>query len=119
MPCVFPVLSLKALHLVQLSGESRGSARTEGFAYTAGVVLSLLALAALLIVLPASGSGKASGPCNRSPANGPSKSVSATPPGGSAAAREDFSSPSGFPMIPPSPTPTAIPTPSCSPMGTS
>jgi len=55
MPCVFPVLSLKALHLVQLSGESRGSARTEGFAYTAGVVLSLLALAALLIVLRASG----------------------------------------------------------------
>ena len=55
MPCVFPVLSLKALHLVQLSGESRSSARTEGFAYTAGVVLSLLVLAALLIVLRASG----------------------------------------------------------------
>ncbi|NDC00300.1 MAG: hypothetical protein EBZ83_02615 [Verrucomicrobia bacterium] len=30
MPCVFPVLSLKALHLVQLSGESRSSARSEG-----------------------------------------------------------------------------------------
>ena len=55
MPCVFPVLSLKALHLVQLSGESRGSARTEGLAYTAGVTLSLLALAALLIFLRASG----------------------------------------------------------------
>jgi len=55
MPCVFPVLSLKALHLVQISGESRGSARTEGLAYTAGVFLSLLALAALLLVLRASG----------------------------------------------------------------
>jgi thiol:disulfide interchange protein DsbD len=55
MPCVFPVLSLKALHLVQLSGESRSSARTEGLAYTAGVILSLLALAALLIFLRASG----------------------------------------------------------------
>ena len=55
MPCVFPVLSLKALHLVQISGESRGSARTEGLAYTAGVILSLLALAALLIFLRASG----------------------------------------------------------------
>jgi len=55
MPCVFPVLSLKALHLVQLSGESRGAARSEGFAYTAGVLLSLLALAALLVVLRASG----------------------------------------------------------------
>ena len=55
MPCVFPVLSLKALHLVQISGESRGSARSEGLAYTAGVFLSLLALAALLLVLRASG----------------------------------------------------------------
>ena len=55
MPCVFPVLSLKALHLVQISGESRGSARSEGLAYTAGVLLSLLALAALLLVLRASG----------------------------------------------------------------
>jgi len=55
MPCVFPVLSLKALHLVQLSGENRGSARAEGIAYTAGVLLSLLALATLLLVLRASG----------------------------------------------------------------
>jgi thiol:disulfide interchange protein DsbD len=55
MPCVLPVLSLKALHLVQLSAESRASARTEGFAYTAGVLLSLLALAGCLIVLRASG----------------------------------------------------------------
>jgi len=55
MPCVFPVLSLKALHLVQISGESRGSARSEGLAYTAGVFLSLLALAAVLLVLRASG----------------------------------------------------------------
>ncbi|MEY5062631.1 MAG: hypothetical protein RLZZ112_595, partial [Verrucomicrobiota bacterium] len=55
MPCVLPVLSLKALHLVQLSSESRASARSEGFAYTAGVLLSLLALATLLLVLRASG----------------------------------------------------------------
>jgi len=55
MPCVFPVLSLKALHLLQLSGESRASARTEGLAYSAGVLLSLLALATLLLVLRASG----------------------------------------------------------------
>ena len=55
MPCVFPVLSLKALHLVQLSGESRSSARSEGLAYTAGVLLSLLTLTALLLVLRASG----------------------------------------------------------------
>jgi len=55
MPCVFPVLSLKALHLVQLSGENRSSARAEGIAYTTGVLLSLLALATLLLVLRASG----------------------------------------------------------------
>jgi len=55
MPCVLPVLSLKALHLVQLSGEKRNSARAEGIAYTAGVLLSLLALATLLLVLRASG----------------------------------------------------------------
>ncbi len=55
MPCVLPVLSLKALHLVQLSGESRASARSEGFAYTAGVLISLLVLAGFLIFLRASG----------------------------------------------------------------
>ncbi len=55
MPCVFPILSLKALHLVQISNESSTAARREGFAYTLGVFLSLLSLAGLLIILRASG----------------------------------------------------------------
>ena len=55
MPCVFPILSLKALHLVQIAGESRRAARQEGLAYTAGVFLSLLFLAGLLLFLRASG----------------------------------------------------------------
>jgi thiol:disulfide interchange protein DsbD len=55
MPCVFPILSLKALHLVQISSESRASARREGIAFSFGVLLSLLALAGLLIILRASG----------------------------------------------------------------
>jgi len=55
MPCVFPILSLKALHLVQISAESRSAARREGFAFTLGVLLSLLSLATLLIVLRSSG----------------------------------------------------------------
>lgn len=55
MPCVFPILSLKALHLVQISGESRSAARREGIAFGAGVLLSLLALAGLLLLLRASG----------------------------------------------------------------
>lgn len=55
MPCVFPILSLKALHLVQISSESRSAARREGIAFSLGVLLSLLALAGLLIILRASG----------------------------------------------------------------
>ena len=55
MPCVFPILSLKALHLVQISSESRAAARREGMAFSFGVLLSLLALAGLLIILRASG----------------------------------------------------------------
>jgi len=55
MPCVFPILSLKALHLVQISGESRQAARREGIAFGSGVLLSLLFLAGLLLLLRASG----------------------------------------------------------------
>src|SRR5690606_35921251 len=43
MPCVFPILSLKALSLAR-AGESEAQARREGLAYTAGVVLAVLAL---------------------------------------------------------------------------
>ena len=55
MPCVFPILSLKALHLVQIASESRAAARREGIAFSFGVLFSLLALAGLLIILRASG----------------------------------------------------------------
>ncbi|MFB0610846.1 protein-disulfide reductase DsbD family protein [Aurantiacibacter poecillastricola] len=54
MPCVFPILSLKALTLARAGGEER-QARIEGLAYTAGVVLACLALGALLLVLRAGG----------------------------------------------------------------
>ena len=37
MPCVFPILSLKALSLAR-AGESQAEARTEGLAYTAGIL---------------------------------------------------------------------------------
>jgi thiol:disulfide interchange protein DsbD len=50
MPCVFPVLSIKALALV-----SKGDHKAEGLAYTAGVLLSFAALAAVLIALRAGG----------------------------------------------------------------
>ena len=54
MPCVFPILSLKAMSLVR-AGESETSARREGLAYTGGVVLACLALGALLLALRAAG----------------------------------------------------------------
>jgi DsbC/DsbD-like thiol-disulfide interchange protein/cytochrome c biogenesis protein CcdA len=54
MPCVFPILSLKALSLAR-AGESEAKARSEGLAYTAGVVLACVALGALLLALRAAG----------------------------------------------------------------
>ena len=54
MPCVFPILSLKALSLAR-AGESEAEARVEGLAYTAGVVLACAALGALLLALRAGG----------------------------------------------------------------
>jgi DsbC/DsbD-like thiol-disulfide interchange protein/cytochrome c biogenesis protein CcdA len=54
MPCVFPILSLKALSLAR-AGESEAKARAEGLAYTAGVVLACVGLGALLLALRAAG----------------------------------------------------------------
>jgi DsbC/DsbD-like thiol-disulfide interchange protein/cytochrome c biogenesis protein CcdA len=54
MPCVFPILSLKALSLAR-AGESEADAHREGLAYTAGVVLACAALGALLLALRAGG----------------------------------------------------------------
>lgn len=54
MPCVFPILSLKALSLAR-AGESEAKARSEGLAYTAGVVLACVALGGLLLALRAAG----------------------------------------------------------------
>jgi len=54
MPCVFPILSLKALSLAR-AGESEARARAEGLAYTAGVVLACVMLGGLLLALRAAG----------------------------------------------------------------
>jgi thiol:disulfide interchange protein len=54
MPCVFPILSLKALSLAR-AGESEAQARGEGIAYTAGVVTACAALGALLLALRGAG----------------------------------------------------------------
>jgi thiol:disulfide interchange protein/DsbC/DsbD-like thiol-disulfide interchange protein len=55
MPCVFPVLSLKALAVVKASGLSLREKRMEGLLYTAGVVVSFLALAGALLAFRAGG----------------------------------------------------------------
>ncbi len=54
MPCVFPILSLKVLGFAG-HAHSRRALVGGGLAYTAGVVLSFVALAALLIALRAGG----------------------------------------------------------------
>ncbi len=54
MPCVFPILSLKAIALAR-AGESEAQARSEGLAYTAGVVIACVMLGAALLALRAAG----------------------------------------------------------------
>ena len=54
MPCVFPVLSLKALQLAR-GGMSERAARTDAVAYTLGVIVTVLALGGLMLALKASG----------------------------------------------------------------
>ncbi len=56
MPCVFPVLSIKVLSLLEQSGNTSASrARTHGLAFTAGVLLSFWILAGALMALRAGG----------------------------------------------------------------
>ncbi|MDQ3144839.1 MAG: thioredoxin family protein, partial [Pseudomonadota bacterium] len=54
MPCVFPILSLKALSLAKAGGDE-AAAKREAVAYTLGAVLICLALGAALLGLRASG----------------------------------------------------------------
>ncbi|HUQ12663.1 MAG TPA: protein-disulfide reductase DsbD domain-containing protein, partial [Novosphingobium sp.] len=54
MPCVFPILSLKALSLASANA-APGKARADGIAYTAGAVLACLALGGLLLALRGAG----------------------------------------------------------------
>ena len=54
MPCVFPILSLKALSLARAGG-AESEARGEALAYTAGVILVCAALGATVLGLRAAG----------------------------------------------------------------
>ena len=54
MPCVFPVLAIKVVGFTR-HAQDRRAHRISGLAYTAGVVLSFLALGALMLGLRAAG----------------------------------------------------------------
>lgn len=56
MPCVFPVLAIKALAVARLGHDDRARARAESLAYTAGAILAMLALGGVLLALRAAGS---------------------------------------------------------------
>lgn len=51
MPCVFPVLGIKVMSIVNQAGGDRGEVVRHGLAYTAGVLVSFWALAVLVITL--------------------------------------------------------------------
>jgi thiol:disulfide interchange protein DsbD len=55
MPCVFPVLALKAVGLARLSGAERSHARAHAGAYAAGVIVTFVALGGALLALRAGG----------------------------------------------------------------
>lgn len=54
MPCVFPILALKALHLSRAGGEAP-EAKRDGLAYTAGAIVGTGALGVALLAIRAAG----------------------------------------------------------------
>lgn len=56
MPCVFPVLFLKGLALVNARNQELRHMRAHGFVYTSGILLSFWSLVALLLALRLAGS---------------------------------------------------------------
>lgn len=55
MPCVFPVLSIKAIGLVEQAKKHPAAVRAKGMVFAAGVICSMLCLASVLLVLRAGG----------------------------------------------------------------
>ncbi len=55
MPCVFPVLFLKGLALINSGGEERSKMRMHGFVYTSGILVSFWLLVGVLLALRAAG----------------------------------------------------------------
>ncbi len=55
MPCVFPVISIKALNIAKSAHGERAKVRREAWLYTLGVLATFLALTAVLLGLKAGG----------------------------------------------------------------
>ncbi len=55
MPCVFPILFIKASALMNSAQESRATIRLYGWLYTAGVMVTFAAIGGLLLILRAGG----------------------------------------------------------------
>ena len=55
MPCVLPVLAIKVFAITDLAGAARSRVVRQGVAYLAGVVVSMWALAAVVIALRSAG----------------------------------------------------------------
>lgn len=55
MPCVFPILSIKVMNFLQISGDDPQKAKLHGWVFGAGVLVSFLVLAGLLLLLRAGG----------------------------------------------------------------
>jgi thiol:disulfide interchange protein len=55
MPCVFPVLSIKAIGLVEQAKKHPAAVRAKGLVFAAGVISSMLCLAAAMLALRAGG----------------------------------------------------------------
>jgi MFS family permease len=56
MPCVFPVLFLKGLALLQSSGQERKHLRSHGLVYTLGILVSFWVIVGVLLALRAGSS---------------------------------------------------------------
>jgi thiol:disulfide interchange protein DsbD len=55
MPCVFPILAMKALAIAKLGGHAAARVRREAIGYTAGVICAFLLLGITLLLLRAGG----------------------------------------------------------------
>lgn len=55
MPCVFPVLSLKAFSFIAANSKTQAGRKQEGWSYTAGIWVSFMIIVAILLVIKSGG----------------------------------------------------------------